>query len=191
MSTTEPTPPPSHPPAAKPSSVASGAAPVEDAPAPAELRRARFGRAKTPSWLWVALPVAGLSVVPIVGLAYTATTSFGKGPDALDSATSAESPDEEDGPPGAAVTKRKTSTTKKPTSARGKSSRPRSDSAGPCCAVLHDLGKSEPVEQRGRYLSAASACEAAPDADTALKRVASSLRLAKIDPPPECDAGGE
>ncbi|MBK6516137.1 MAG: hypothetical protein IPG04_19065 [Polyangiaceae bacterium] len=189
MSSADPTPPPSGPSAPKPAGVATGAAPVDDAPAPAELRRIRFGRSKAPSWLWVALPIAGLSVVPLVGLAYTATTTFGKGGDTVDSASSADALDDEDGATGAAVSKKKTPAKK--STARAKGSRPRSDSAGACCTALHELGKTEPIDQRGRYLSAAAACEAAPDADTALKRVASSLRLAKIEPPPECEAGAE
>lgn len=128
------------------------------------------------------LPVAGLLVIPSVGLVYTATTTFGKG---ADESASASSADTEDGVPGAKRT-RSGSTSSKRTKTP-KTSHPRSDSAGPCCVKLRELGTTLPVEERGRYLSAATTCEGAPDADVAIKRVNSNLKVGGSEVPTECE----
>ncbi|NUP05071.1 MAG: hypothetical protein HOW73_03305 [Polyangiaceae bacterium] len=180
------------PPAAVAPAAAPTAAAAADEPAATvvELKRPRFGRVRPPSWLWVALPITGLLLVPLIGLLYAATTSFGKGDEEnADAATSADL-EEGDEPATGAAARRKKATAKKARSTKS-TSRARTDSAAICCAKLHELGKTEPVEDRSRYLSAAAACEAASDAETAFKRVASSLRIAKLSPPPECDHEGE
>ncbi len=161
------------------------AAPSPEVPAPEVL----FSRRGAPraSWLWVALPVAGLLVVPLVGLVYAATSTFGKGePETATSAALAPNDDDaEPGKPGAATKSRKT-TAKKP-SAKGRAGKPRSDAASPCCAKLHELGKTAEVGERAPYLSAAAACDAAPDADKAYARVKANLKTSKTEVPAECE----
>lgn len=128
------------------------------------------------------LPVAGLLVIPSVGLVYTATTTFGKG---ADESASASSVDLDEEIPGVAKRTRSGSSSKK--TKTPKSSHPRSDSAGPCCLKLRELGTTLPVEERGRYLSAATTCEGAPDSDVAIKRVNSNLKVGGAEVPTECE----
>ena len=65
--------------------------------------------------------------------------------------------------------------------------KPRSDSAAPCCAKLHELGKTAPLDVRPAFLSAAMACDKAPDADKALLRAKGNLRATKAEIPEECE----
>lgn len=195
-------PPASKPPASKQPSSSLGGSPLGASSATAaddqaavalDVRRARASRGTgRATWLWVALPVGGLLVVPMFGLFYTATTSFGKDDaEASASASSAESDeaeDEDDEPAGAGAFRKTSKKTSRKKSKAAKGSRPRADSAAVCCAKLHELGKTEEVENRSRYLSAAAACEAAPNAETAFRRVASSLRIGKVEGPPECES---
>jgi hypothetical protein len=151
------------------------------------LSRGRVGSGAR-SWLLPGIAIGGLMLVPLVGLAYAATTSFGKDAPADGSAKPAAEDDDDE--PGAKSTKAsKGSKTKKPTSAASAKSRnkaPRSDEAAPCCEALRDLGKEAPVEQRAAYLSAASSCDAASSAAIAKKRVGNQLRTAKVDVPEAC-----
>lgn len=199
MTTSDPTAPPPSKPPSKP----AGTAPAGTAPAPSpadaaranaavaapaedtglsaiEIARARARRGKR-SWIWSMLPVAGLLVIPAVGLFYTATTSFGKG---ADSAAAGSAEADEDAPPGTKKTRGASSSKRTKTS---KTSHPRNDSAGPCCLKLRELGTTLPVEERGRYLSAATTCEGAPDSDVALKRVNSNLKVGGAEVPAECE----
>lgn len=152
---------------------------------PVSRGRARSGAR---AWLLPGIAIGGLMLVPLVGLAYTATTSFGKDAPADGSAKPAAEDDDDE--PGAKSTKAsKGSKTKKPTSAASAKSRskaPRSDEAAPCCEALRELGKEAPVEQRAAYLSAASSCDAASSAAIAKKRVGNQLRTAKVDVPEAC-----
>lgn len=162
---------------------------VADAVEPVERTR------KRPGWLWVALPITGLMLVPTIGLLYAATTTFGVGePATADSATPADG--DEDGAPtpgaktkgGASKKVSKSGKTLKPTKSAGHTAgRPRSDEASLCCTKLRELGKTAEIAERAPYLSAASSCEAASDAEIAWKRVKSQLAVAKLELPPECD----
>jgi len=140
------------------------------------------------SWIFIVLPVVGLSIVPVFGLIHAATTSFGKGEGTDSSASAAANDDDDDeatGSPGAGATKRGARAAR---SRRSKSSRPRSDSASICCAKLRELGKTSAIEERSKYLSAATSCDNAPDVDTALRRVANSLRASGAEVPSECQS---
>jgi hypothetical protein len=149
------------------------------------LSRGRVGSGAR-SWLLPGIAIGGLMLVPLVGLAYAATTSFGKDAPADGSAKPAEDDDDE---PGAKTAKTSKAKAKKPTSAssaRSRNKAPRSDEAAPCCEALRELGKEAPVEQRAAYLSAASSCDAASSAAIAKKRVGNQLRTAKVDVPEAC-----
>ncbi|HTJ80693.1 MAG TPA: hypothetical protein VL400_03185 [Polyangiaceae bacterium] len=187
---------PSEPDLDKPAAPAApGAASMPAGPssgAAAELFLARNVTART-SWLWVALPVAGLLVVPTVGLVYAATSDFGHGA-ASSSADALEDgllPGETDAEAGAGksttgakrpIRSRKTTAATRP---RG-SQKPRVDGAALCCAKLDELGKTAPLESRGTYLAAARVCEAADDEETAKKQARSAVGAARAEVPDEC-----
>lgn len=169
----------------------SAAAPAADAAPVVELHHSRRGSGRT-SWLWVALPVAGLLIVPMIGLVYAATSTFGRGEPEPSSSVPLDDGDDLSEPgvgiPG--ISKAGTKKAKRTTtgSRAGKmSAKPRSDSAAPCCARLHELGKTSPLDVRPAFLSAAAACDAAPDADKALLRAKGNLRATKAEIPEECE----
>ena len=149
----------------------SHASTIEDQPS-VSLLHSR-APSKSRRWIWVALPVVGLSIVPLVGLVYAATASFGKA-----SAESGEDAEAADGGPGKKG-KARTKTSKA-------SPKPRTDGAAECCAKLRELGKTAPLDARATYLSAAQACESAPDEDRALKIARSNVQTAKHELPDEC-----
>ncbi len=146
-----------------------------DDPPSVELHHSRAPTRGRFAWLRIGLPLFGLLLVPAVGLVYTATASFGPG--SADAADSAEVAGAEDGKPGAKKGKK----TKAP-----KGVKPRTDGAAACCAELRELGKTAPIDQRGVYLAAAQACDAAPDEDRAMRVVKSNVKGAKLDVPAEC-----
>jgi hypothetical protein len=152
----------------------SQAAPIEDAPS-ISLHHSR-SPASSRRWLWVALPIAGLSIVPLIGLVYAATATFGKGAEAE------EATDVEAGGDGGVAKKGKTKG-KTPKS----TTKPRTDGAAECCAKLRELGKTAPLDARASYLSAAQACEAAPDEERAFKIAKSNVQTAKHELPDECN----
>lgn len=158
----------------EPAPTQSQAAPIEDPPS-ISLHHSR-SPAGNRRWLWVALPVAGLSIVPLVGLVYAATATFGKSAGAEESADEEVSADGGPGKKGKARTK-----TSKPTT------KPRTDGAAECCAKLRELGKSAPLDARASYLSAAQACESAPDEERAFKIAKSNVLTAKHELPEECN----
>lgn len=170
-------------PASTQASAPAATAAAADAPAPIFHSR---GSRSSATWLWIALPIVGLSIVPVIGLVYAATTSFGKGADAsAESATVLEDDLDGTGVPGAkkkSTSSRKTKTTKTASA--------RTDEAETCCAKLRDLGKTAEIAERSKFLGAASLCQGAADAQTAYKRVERNLRVAGIDIPPECEGGG-
>ncbi len=147
-------------------------------------------RAET-AWVWVALPVAGLLVVPLAGLVYAMTSSFGH--DAAGLASGAPVTEGAEGeldgdlrtttPAGA---RKSTAKTKRTTAKAKTSQKPRSDGAAVCCAKLEELGKSAPLDTRGTYLAAARVCEAADDAETAFKQARSAVGAARAEVPEEC-----
>lgn len=168
-----------------PKAPAAAAAAIDEAPI-AELYHSRRSSTQR-SWLWVALPVGGLLVVPMIGLFYAATSSFGKAePDAPGSAA-LEDGDEPTDPatPGVKSKRAKRSTTGSRSPTMGQ--KPRSDGAAACCAKLHELGRTAPLDVRPAYLSSASSCDRAPDADRAFSRVKGNLKATKAELPEECE----
>ena len=171
----EPTPPPSVRP--EPPATAAGAA-IEDPPSVAlhhsrGHERTRFG------WLRIALPIFGLLVVPAFGLIYASTATFGK---SAEGETGAE--DEIIGADGGRSKRPKTKG--KSTGAGKGTTKPRTDGAASCCEKLRELGKTAPIDARASYLSAAQACEAAPDEDRAFRIARSNVQTAKHEVPEEC-----
>lgn len=159
--------------AEQPAAAPSHAATIEDHPSISLLHSRAPVRSRR--WLWVALPIVGLSIVPLVGLVYAATATFGK--------ASAEGADEdEEGSVDGGAGKKGKARTKTSKAAP----KPRSDGAAECCAKLRELGKTAPLDARATYLSAAQACESAPDEDRALKIARSNVQTAKHELPEEC-----
>ncbi len=150
----------------------TAAAPIEDPPS-ISLHHSR-APSRRHAWLRIALPLVGLSLVPAVGLIYAATASFGKAEEEGEEAAGASVD-------GGAAKKGKI----KPKAAKG-APKPRTDGAAECCAKLRELGKTAPLDARASYLSAAQACEAAPDEDRALKVAKSNVQTAKHELPEEC-----
>lgn len=180
--------------APKPLAPAAGASPTAgpSSAASAELFLARNVTART-SWLWVALPVAGLLIVPTVGLVYAATSDFGHGAasSSADALADGLLPGETDAAAGAGRSttgaKRPIRSRKSPVATRPRSSqKPRVDGAALCCAKLDELGKTAPLESRGTYLAAARVCEAADDEETAKKQARSAVGAARAEVPDEC-----
>jgi hypothetical protein len=161
---------PSKPPAAAPATPEA----IADPPSSIELHHSRR-KDRRAGWLRVAVPVAGLLIVPTVGLLYAATTSFDPSAE-----TAAE------GETGDTSATSKGGKKKLPKGMKS-SPKPRSDGAADCCAKLHDLGRTAPVDQRAAYLSAAQACDAAPDEDKAMQAAKSTVKSSRQDLPPECE----
>lgn len=152
---------------------AAPTATIEDPPS-ISLHHSR-APAKGRAWLRVALPLVGLSLVPAVGLIYAATASFGKGSDET-------AADEEAAGVDGGVAKKGRAKSKAPKAAP----KPRTDGAAECCSKLRELGKTAPLDARASYLSAAQACESAPDEDRAFKIAKSNVQTAKHELPEEC-----
>jgi hypothetical protein len=144
------------------------------------------------SWLWVALPVTGLLIVPLVGLVYAATSSFGRD-SAASSASGAPVGDLGDGELDGDLSTTQVGNKKTPSKARRApakartSQKPRTDGAAICCAKLEELGKTAPLESRGTYLAAARVCGSADDEETALKQARSAVKAARAEVPEECN----
>ncbi len=161
--------------AEEPTAVAGPTAATEEPPSvllhSRSTTRGRF------AWLRIALPIAGLLVVPFVGLVYAATASFGKAEeDETTEEAGAATADGGKAKKGKGKAKSAKATTK-----------PRTDGAAECCEKLRELGKTAPIDQRATYLSAAQACEAAPDEDRALRVARSNVKTAKHELPAECE----
>lgn len=137
-----------------------------------------------PRWVKMAVPIAGLSIVPVLGFGYIAVASLGPSKAAASSASADLDPDSAG--PGEAGPKGKSKSTGSKSSKSPKSKAPRDDVARLCCEKLVDLAQSAEIEQRSTYLNASKACESAESDDEALRQVASNLGLEKIDIPPEC-----
>jgi hypothetical protein len=171
--------------------IASAAAGAKDDAGTVE-RAASFGRGRANrlAWLWVALPIVGLSIVPLVGLVYAATTTFGATAEPAGSGSAGAL--DEDGEallPGATKgsktkAKSKSGSTTKTTSSRG-------DEADACCNKLRELGKSAEKAARTKYLGAASLCQSANDPEAAYKRVERNLKIGSLDIPEECVSKAE
>ncbi|NUO51358.1 MAG: hypothetical protein HOV80_21090 [Polyangiaceae bacterium] len=171
----EPAPPQSVRP--EPPAATAGAA-IEDAPSVA-LHHSRGHERTKFGWLRIALPIFGLLVVPSFGLIYAATATFGK------SAEGETGADEEVVGADGGRSKRKPKG--KSTGAGKGTTKPRSDGAASCCEKLRELGKTAPIDARATYLSAAQACEAAPDEDRAFRIARSNVQTAKHEVPDECN----
>lgn len=172
----------------KPSAPPVTTADAADTAPVVELHHSRRSSSRT-SWLWVALPVTGLLIVPMIGLVYAATSTFGKGEPEPSSSVPL---DEGDDPPEPGVLGAKAGGKKPKRTTTGSrvgkmGAKPRTDSAAACCSRLHELGKTAPLDVRPPYLSAAAACDAAPDADKAFLRVKGNLRATKAEIPEECE----
>jgi hypothetical protein len=161
-----------------PQAAAAGAA-IEDPPSVA-LHHSRGHERTKFGWLRIALPIVGLLLVPSVGLIYAATATFGKS----EGETGA---DEEVVGADGGRTKRTKAAKGKSTGAGKGTTKPRTDGAASCCEKLRELGKTAPIDARGSYLSAAQACEAAPDEDRAFRIARSNVQTAKHEVPEECN----
>jgi len=147
------------------------------------------------SWLWIALPVGALLVVPTVGLVYAATSSFGHGPkeDASGAVVlGGDAPGESDGDDRVGTSPANPAA-KKPTRGRKTGAarvrttqKPRTDGAQICCAKLDELGKSAPLDSRGTYLAAARLCTSADDEESAKKQARSAVAVGRAEVPEEC-----
>jgi hypothetical protein len=160
-----------------------------------------------PSGRWQHLPTiaafVGLVSLPIAGTIYATAADFGRAAskssaapstDASDGDDKAAEPDDaaavaDDDPATSRRISRGASNKSKSTAGtkRRSSSKPKPESAGLCCAKLHELGKVAELSLRPSYLAAASACEAAPDRAAALTKVATQLKVSGADLPPECE----
>ncbi|MFO0554228.1 MAG: hypothetical protein U0271_37960 [Polyangiaceae bacterium] len=172
--------------------VSSGAERILPKPGAVPAAQARSLRPRA-NWIWVALPVGGLMILPVVGLVYAATGSFGKDAAGASASGSAALLDEDDPAGALGAAKGKKTAKKSPTSktSAGRLGHPRSDEAAECCAKLHELGRTLPVDERSIYLSAAASCDSAPDAELAFRRVRSQLGVAMSDVPAECAAADQ
>lgn len=137
------------------------------------------GRTKW-GWLRIALPIVGLLVVPSFGLIYAATGSFGK-------SAEGEAGAEEEVVGADGGRSKRTKPKGKSTGAGKGTTKPRTDGAAECCQKLRELGKTAPIDARATYLSAAQACEAAPDEDRAFRIARSNVQTAKHEVPEECN----
>ena len=128
-------------------------------------------------WLKLLVPLAGLSVVPLIGLIYAATTTFGAGAAKADASSSSIDAD---------AGSSRSSTTKTGSSRFPKSTPGRNASAKLCCEKLHDLAQVAEIDKRATYLAAGTACEAADDDREAFRQVASITGGERVELPPEC-----
>ncbi len=123
-------------------------------------------------WLRLLVPIAGLSVVPLVGLVYAATTTFGP---------STEKPESSATPFNGAD-----AGTTKPRTRTAKPGAARTAGAKLCCEKLHELAQTSEVDKRATFLAAGAACEAADSDVEAFKQVNSICGGERVDIPPEC-----
>jgi hypothetical protein len=150
-----------------------------------------------PVWLKTVLPIAALAVVPIVGIFYVSFGSFGKkgaasAPSASGSSitmriAATEIPDDMPGGkplPGVAKMPRPTSLY------RGGPPSPGAQAKDPgvklCCEKLADMVLSAEPSVKASYSAAATACNAAPTNEAAMKQVTSILEGSQATLPPEC-----
>jgi hypothetical protein len=148
-----------------------------------------------PKWVLTALPIAGLAIVPLAGLVYVSTASFGKPASSASPSASASSltvPIHEDELPNDPVVGKRSTTPKvaKPSglfpNAGGLAGGREKDAATKlCCEKLSDLAQNSDVGARASYSAAAAACNAAPSSAGALKQVASILDGHEV--PSECE----
>ena len=127
-------------------------------------------------WIKLALPIAGLSAIPVIGLGYVAVATIGP-----TKTSAAEADSDSDAPKAGSASKRSGSK-----SARSTGRKPRDDAARLCCEKLVDLAQSAEIEKRSTYLNASKACDAAESDEEAVKQVASIIGGDRLEVPPEC-----
>ncbi len=126
-------------------------------------------------WLKLLVPIGGLSIVPLVGIVYAATTTFG-GAGAKPSAS------------GLSVLEADAAPAARPRTRGGQPAPPRNASAKACCDKLHELAQTAEVDKRATFLAAGAACDAAETDAAAYRQVASVCGGDRTDIPPECKA---
>ncbi|MFO0617716.1 MAG: hypothetical protein U0414_34295 [Polyangiaceae bacterium] len=154
-----------------------------------------MARASTTAVLKIVLPLVGLSLLPLAGLVYAATASFGPKARASSSASAVVSSKkpaakpaddmEDEGAPGAEPKPAGPTPVAKPTALGKLGANSRAPQHTLCCEKLSDMGQSASPKDKATLLAAASACSAAPSFEGALKQVASIVDGA-VDLPSEC-----
>lgn len=151
-----------------------------------------MARASTVTILKIVLPLVGLSLLPLAGLVYAATASFGPKTKASASASassakrSAPKPaddldegDASDAKPASAPT------AAKPTGAARPAANSKAAQQTFCCEKLSDMARSAAPKEKATLLAAASACSAAPSWEGALKQINTVIDGA-VELPNEC-----
>lgn len=161
-------------------------------PAPA------MARASTLGILKIVLPLVGLSLLPLAGLVYAATASFG--PKASSSASASASAgkraapkavdDPDDEAPGAPIGPT-TPTGPVPIVKATSLGRTGANTKNPqhtlCCEKLTEMSQTAGAKDKATLLAAASSCSAASSFEGALKQVAGIIEGA-VELPNECHA---
>lgn len=156
-----------------------------------------MARASTLQILKIVLPLVGLSLLPLAGLVYTASASFGPKTKASSSAaagsarkTAAKPIDDGDDEPPPALdvttpTPKGPTVVVKPTSLLRSGGQSKAPQHALCCEKLSDMAQSATPKDKATLLAAASACSAASSFEGALKQVAGIVE-GSVDVPSEC-----
>ena len=123
-------------------------------------------------WVKLLVPIAGLSVIPLVGLIYAATTTFAPGSEKKEPSASPS----DSSAPGRT----------QPRANLPRSGVPRAAEAKICCEKLRELAQTSEVDQRATFLAAGAACDAADNDEQAFKQVTSICGGERVDIPSEC-----
>lgn len=143
--------------------------------------------ASTVTTLKIVLPLVGLSILPLAGLVYAASASFGPKTKASSSASAsaakkstAKPADDLDGPEAEGDTTADTKPAKAPAVSKPGAGRPIGNNAVGhnkaaqqtfCCEKLSDMARSASPQDKATLSAAASACSASPNWEGALKQI--------------------
>lgn len=158
-----------------------------------------MARASTLGILKIVLPLVGLSLLPLAGLVYAATATFGPKTSASAAASSSagkraapKSADDLDEEGAGASTIGPTTTPPsgpvpvvKATSLGRHGANSKSPQQTLCCEKLMEMSQTAGAKDKATLLAAASSCSAAPSLDGALKQVAGIIEGA-VELPNEC-----
>lgn len=154
-----------------------------------------MARASTVTILKIVLPLVGLSLLPLAGLVYAASASFGPKTKASSSASASSAKrapkpaDDLDGPESdgdaADRTPAKPPTAAKPTGVGRAVGNSKAAQQTFCCEKLSDMARSASPQDKATLSAAASACSASPSWEGAQKQIAAVIDGA-MELPNEC-----